>query len=120
MPSVFLGKYFDLHMRPHRKLNALVSVSGDPDRRDDVFSMGNFLEDELKKYGVDTKRVDLGTQTVEGVQLALPPLVLGRIGDDPSKKTLLIYGHFDVQPVRDKDHGYCPMLISGVIIGVQI
>ena len=61
--------------------------------------MGDFLDGELKKYGVETKRVDIGTHTMEGVQLKLPPLVLGRIGNDPSKKTLLIYGHFDVQPV---------------------
>ena len=63
--------------------------------------MGDFLDAELKKFGVETKRVDIGTHTMEGVQLKLPPLVLGRIGNDPSKKTLLIYGHFDVQPVRD-------------------
>lgn len=62
--------------------------------------MGDFLDAELKKYGVVTKRVDLGTHTAEGAELKLPPLVLGRIGDDTSKKTILIYGHFDVQPVR--------------------
>jgi Cys-Gly metallodipeptidase DUG1 len=32
-------------------------------------------------------------------ELALPPAILGRIGHDPLKKTVLIYGHFDVQPV---------------------
>jgi hypothetical protein len=36
---------------------------------------------------------------MEGQTLKLPPLVLGRIGDDKSKKTILLYGHFDVQPV---------------------
>jgi Cys-Gly metallodipeptidase DUG1 len=61
--------------------------------------MGTFLESQLKQYGVETKLVDLGTHTMEGQSLKLPPLVLGRIGDDNSKKTILIYGHFDVQPV---------------------
>jgi len=36
---------------------------------------------------------------MEGQQLKLPPAILGRIGSDPKKKTVLIYGHFDVQPV---------------------
>jgi Cys-Gly metallodipeptidase DUG1 len=31
--------------------------------------------------------------------LDLPPAILGKLGDDPKKKTVLIYGHFDVQPV---------------------
>ena len=62
--------------------------------------MGSFLESQLKQYGVKTKLVDIGTHTMEGQSLKLPPLVLGRIGDDKSKKTILLYGHFDVQPVR--------------------
>jgi len=44
---------------------------------------------------------DLGIQTLEdGTQLPLPPVLLGRIGDDPQKKTVLIYGHLDVQPAK--------------------
>ncbi len=62
--------------------------------------MASFLDSQLKQYGVETKLVDLGTHTMEGQSLKLPPAVLGRIGDDKSKKTILIYGHFDVQPVR--------------------
>jgi Cys-Gly metallodipeptidase DUG1 len=62
--------------------------------------MGDFLESQLKEFGVETKRVDLGSHVLEGQKLKLPPAVLGRIGNDPSKKTILVYGHFDVQPVR--------------------
>ena len=83
----------------HSTLGKRCSVSGDPARREDVFRMGDFLESELKAYGVETKRVELGTQVLEGKEIKLPPLVLGRIGNDKSKKTILIYGHFDVQPV---------------------
>jgi len=75
------------------------SVSGDPVHRDDVFRMASFVETQLKQYGVETQTVDLGTHVMEGETLKLPPLVLGRIGNDKSKKTILIYGHFDVQPV---------------------
>ncbi|KAI0320430.1 CNDP dipeptidase [Amylostereum chailletii] len=79
------------------------SISGDPARRDDVFRMASFLESELQAYGVETKRVDLGTHVMEGKELPLPPAILGRIGHDTSKKTILIYGHFDVQPAELSD-----------------
>jgi Cys-Gly metallodipeptidase DUG1 len=72
--------------------------------------MAAHLENMLKDLGVTTKSVDLGTELLDGHTLQLPPAILGRIGDDPNKKTILIYGHFDVQPVRfrifepGKDH----------------
>ena len=62
--------------------------------------MGLWLEAQLNKYGVKTELIPLGTQQVEGQTLDLPSAIVGRIGDDPKKKTILIYGHFDVQPVR--------------------
>ena len=61
--------------------------------------MGSFLETQLKQYGVETKSVELGTHISEGQTVRLPPAILGRIGNDRSKKTILIYGHYDVQPV---------------------
>jgi Cys-Gly metallodipeptidase DUG1 len=36
---------------------------------------------------------------MDGQELELPPAILGRIGHDKNKKTVLVYGHFDVQPV---------------------
>lgn len=62
--------------------------------------MGQWLDGQLKKLGVETKVVDLGKHTMDGRELPLPPAVLGRFGSDPKKKTILIYGHYDVQPVR--------------------
>ena len=53
----------------------------------------------MKSLGVTTKLVDLGKHVMDGEELPLPPAILGRIGDDPKKKTVLIYGHYDVQPV---------------------
>jgi Cys-Gly metallodipeptidase DUG1 len=89
----------------HRSLtgpNAL-RVSGEPERRNDVHRMGEWLDAELHKVGVVTKKIDLGRQSVDGHDLALPPAIVGRLGDDPAKKTVLIYGHYDVQPVRSGD-----------------
>ena len=61
--------------------------------------MAKFMEDQLKALGVQTRLEDLGTETVDGHEIKLPPAVAGKIGEDPKKKTILIYGHFDVQPV---------------------
>lgn len=68
--------------------------------------MAIFLENELKSYGVETKQMPLGKHVMDGQELELPPAILGRIGNDPNKKTILLYGHFDVQPVRVILHLY--------------
>lgn len=61
--------------------------------------MAHWLNNQLKTLGVDTRLVDLGTHVMDEQELPLPPAILGSIGNDPKKKTVLIYGHFDVQPV---------------------
>lgn len=33
----------------------------------------------------------------------MPPIILGRLGSDPGKKTVCIYGHLDVQPANIDD-----------------
>lgn len=65
--------------------------------------MGQWLRAQLNKVGVTTDSIPLGKQEIEGQTLDLPPVLVGKIGADPKKKTILIYGHFDVQPV-------CPRL----------
>jgi acetylornithine deacetylase/succinyl-diaminopimelate desuccinylase-like protein len=62
--------------------------------------MASWLNEQLKSFGVATQLTELGTQEIEGQTLPLPPAVLGKIGNDKNKKTILLYGHFDVQPVR--------------------
>ncbi|KAH9937824.1 CNDP dipeptidase [Epithele typhae] len=82
---------------------AIPSVSGDGARRPDVFKMSAWLDGQLKQLGVTTKLVDLGKHVMDGQELPLPPAILGRIGEDPAKKTVLIYGHYDVQPAEKSD-----------------
>lgn len=61
--------------------------------------MANFLDAHLSAVGVETRLVELGKHVMDNQELDLPPVILGRIGNDPKKKTVLVYGHFDVQPV---------------------
>ena len=39
----------------------------------------------------------------DGENYPLPPIILAKLGEDPKKKTLLIYGHLDVQPALKSD-----------------
>jgi nonspecific dipeptidase len=39
----------------------------------------------------------------DGGELPLPPALLGTLGKDPEKKTVLVYGHLDVQPALKSD-----------------
>lgn len=85
---------------------AIPSVSGDEALRPQVFKMADFLVDELKALGADDITIkDLGIQPppVNDPTLKLPPIILAKFGEDPSKKTMLIYGHYDVQPALLED-----------------
>ena len=62
--------------------------------------MADFLEGQLSNAGAQVTKVPLGKQTLDGQEVELPPAILAQIGNDPKKKTILCYGHFDVQPVR--------------------
>ncbi|KAL5594415.1 hypothetical protein BROUX41_001348 [Berkeleyomyces rouxiae] len=85
-----------------RKAVAIPSISAEEARRPDVVRMGHFLADELKALGVTVELRDLGEQPGKpGLQL--PPCVLGRYGNDKNKRTILVYGHYDVQPAEMSD-----------------
>ncbi|GAA5857904.1 hypothetical protein JCM1840_000961 [Sporobolomyces johnsonii] len=79
------------------------SVSGAASYRPHVHKMGAWLQGELTKLGAEVRSVPLGKQTLEGQEIELPPVLLGSYGKDPKKKTILIYGHYDVQPALLSD-----------------
>jgi Cys-Gly metallodipeptidase DUG1 len=85
---------------------SIPSVSGDESLRPQVFKMAEFLQNELKNLGADDLTIkDLGIQPppVNNPSLQLPPIVLAKFGSNPNKKTVLIYGHYDVQPALLED-----------------
>ncbi|KAK0721059.1 hypothetical protein B0H67DRAFT_600348 [Lasiosphaeris hirsuta] len=84
-----------------RQAVAIPSVSSEAARRPDVVRMGHFLADELTKLGASVELRELGPQP--GTDLTLPPVVLARYGSDESKRTILVYGHYDVQPAEKSD-----------------
>lgn len=93
------------------------SVSSDPSHRQDVFRMAEFLQNELKALGADNIETrDPGMQDFNGTQIPLPPIVLATVGTNPAKKTILVYGHYDVQPVSLHVYIYRVMMIFNMVL----
>ncbi|MGB1393147.1 MAG: dipeptidase [Flavobacteriaceae bacterium] len=77
----FVQELFDLLKIP--------SVSADSAYAKDVYSAADFVADSLKTAGCDT---------VEICQTKGFPIVYGEKLIDPKLPTILVYGHYDVQP----------------------
>ncbi|KAF3086195.1 Cys-Gly metallodipeptidase [Orbilia oligospora] len=90
----------DAFVQRLRKAVAIPSVSAEPERRDDVRAMADFLKSELETLGASVQYYYPGEQSPG---LDLPPILLGRYGNDPAKRTILVYGHYDVQPAFKED-----------------
>ncbi|KAI9738239.1 MAG: hypothetical protein M1834_008737 [Cirrosporium novae-zelandiae] len=104
-----LDKYFkqvntlsDSFIDRLRQAVAIPSVSADEDRRPDVVRMGKFLQTTLESLGATVTPRPLGKQPGKP-HLNLPPVILARYGSDPKKRTILVYGHYDVQPALLED-----------------
>src|SRR5690606_1589083 len=65
------------------------SVSADSRHREDVRKAAEFLKGKL---------VDAGADKVEICETKGHPVVYGEKIKDPSLPTVLVYGHYDVQP----------------------
>lgn len=77
----FMSELFDLLRIP--------SISADPAFAKDVHACAAFVADRLKEAGADA---------VEICPTAGYPIVYGEKIMDPSLPTVLVYGHYDVQP----------------------
>ena len=65
------------------------SVSADPEFKGDVLRAADYLKQRLEEVGLDK---------VELCQTAGYPIVYGEKLVDPALPTVLVYGHYDVQP----------------------
>ncbi|CAL8109856.1 unnamed protein product [Orchesella dallaii] len=86
-----------------REAVEIPSVSCWADTRKDCVRMVDWTEGKLKALGFETEIRQQANHEVEGKTMQLPPILLATLGKDPSKKTLLIYGHLDVQPAKTSD-----------------
>ena len=85
------------------KAVAIPSISADPSHRKDVFAMASYLQAQMEALGIDVESRDNPLGKQQGTDIDLPPILLGSYGSDPAKKTILVYGHYDVQPAAKED-----------------
>ena len=71
------------------ELLRIPSVSADPSFKNDVLKCAETIAEGLRKIGIDK---------VEVCKTAGNPIVYGEKIIDPAKPTVLVYGHYDVQP----------------------
>lgn len=85
----YINQNKDRFINELKDLLRIPSVSADPEFKDDVFEAAEFIKDRLTEAGADKVEIC----PTEGY-----PIVYGEKIIDPSKPTVLVYGHYDVQP----------------------
>ena len=87
--KTYLDKHKDRMLEELTDILKIPSVSADPAYANDVLSMAKDLENRLAKVGLEEVRA----YETDGF-----PMVYGQKIIDPSLPTVLVYGHYDVQP----------------------
>ena len=87
--KIFIEKNKDRFLEELMELLRIPSVSADPQYSQSVFQAAHFVEEALIKAGVDKTEL----YSTPGF-----PIVYGEKIIDPKLPTILVYGHYDVQP----------------------
>ena len=89
-PGVFVATHQPRFVSELQAFVRIPSVSGDPARSRDVKRCAEWLASHLKRIGFRIVRL---------ISTKRHPIVYGEWLGAPKKPTVLIYGHYDVQPV---------------------
>ena len=97
-------KYFSEHtddfLRQYQELVRIPSVSTDPEHKADIRAACEFLAAKLRS---------LGAQHVEIFPTNIHPILFAEIhAEKEGAPTVLIYGHYDVQPVNPIEEWHTP------------
>ena len=84
----YLAAHKDQHLADLFDFLRIPSISTDPDHQADIERAAAFLQQELQHHGF----------TSDIITTARHPLVYARYHPHPHGPTILIYGHYDVQP----------------------
>ena len=84
----------DRYLGELRDFLAIPSISTTPDNSGDVRRCADWLADHMRKIGL---------QNVQILPTAGHPIVYGDWLNAPGKPTVLLYGHYDVQPAEPVD-----------------
>ena len=92
--ETYLTDHHEQHLQELFEFVRIPSISALPDHADDVLRAGQWVADRLQKTGVDNVKV---------MPTGGHPVVYGDWLAAPGKPTVMIYGHFDTQPVDPVD-----------------
>lgn len=90
----FLGQHHDRYEQELIDILKIPSISSNPDNQDDMRDMAELLKKEMNSIGMDKVRI---------FETSGHPVVYSEWLSAPEKPTILIYGHYDVQPVDPVD-----------------
>jgi hypothetical protein len=99
-------------LRELAELLAFPSVLAQPEHRPDLEAAAVWLRDHLARIGLH------GTQVLPGAAGGLP-CVYGEWLDAPGRPTLLLYGHYDVQPTGPL-HEWHSSPFTATVSGAQL
>ena len=99
---------YDEKLKGYYQLLSIPSVSTDPERKTDIQAACDYLMEYLK---------DLGADKVQTFKTKVHPILYAEfLKAGPSAKTMLIYGHYDVQPADPinewKTEAFTPTIVN--------
>jgi acetylornithine deacetylase/succinyl-diaminopimelate desuccinylase-like protein len=101
----------DAHLKEFVELISIPSISSIPAHKADVAKAADWIVNKLKAIGIPTAQV---------IQTGGQPAVFGSWDKAPGKPTVLIYAHYDVQPVKESEWvipPFAPVIKDGKIFG---
>jgi acetylornithine deacetylase/succinyl-diaminopimelate desuccinylase-like protein len=101
----------DAHLKEFTELVSIPSISSVPSHITDVDKAAEWIVNKLKTIGMTTAQ----TIPTHG-----SPIVFGSWDKAPGKPTVLIYAHYDVQPVKESEWDnppFAPKIEDGKIFG---
>ncbi len=101
----------DKHLKEFLELVSIPSISSIPSNKPDVIKTASWIVNKLNSIGINNAK-----------QLATDgnPVVFASWDNAPGKPTVLIYGHYDVQPVKESEWDnppFTPIIKDGKIYG---
>ncbi|HMJ46581.1 MAG TPA: M20/M25/M40 family metallo-hydrolase, partial [Ferruginibacter sp.] len=101
----------DTHLKEFIQLVSIPSISSIPSNKPDVAKAADWIVNKLKAIGMTT---------AQSIPTDGNPVVYGSWDKAPGKPTVLIYAHYDVQPVKESEWEnppFVPKVIDGKIFG---
>jgi len=92
--------------RTLREFIRIRTISPDPQYSAECFRGAKYLSRLLESLGADVRL----SSPVEGKN----PVVIGRLGRDPTKATVCMYGHYDVQPAQEREWATDPFELTSI------